>query len=253
MKKIDIDELTFRCHSAGKLMGIKGLGVTGEKEAIKTYIEKATNRAEEIKSDYLEKGILNEEEGIIVLSDHLQVPLVKNQDRVGNEYLEGECDTLHSDWIYDIKNCYSIQTFEFSKISADETKIYECQGRGYLELFEAQNYGVARVLLNLPDNMLLKKIEKESYHYNGDIPDYEVVKMVNLHIFDTDNFVRFLEICPVAIQSEKALALVSKFIHIPIEERINIKTFERSKDKIDAIYSRVKDARTFLKTIYKNG
>jgi hypothetical protein len=251
MKKINIDKLTFRCHSLGKLLGIKGLGATGEKEAVKTYIEKATNRAEEIKTDYFEKGILNEEEGIKTLSDYLQIPLEKNLERVGNEYIEGEYDTGHKDWIYDIKNCYSIQTFEFSKISADETKIYEAQGRGYLDIFEAQNYGVTRVLLNLPDSMLLKKIEKENYHYNGDIPDYEVVKIVNLHIFDIDNFARFLEVCPIAIQSSKALELVSKFVHIPIEERINIKSFEKDKEKMDKIYDRVKDARTFLKSIYE--
>lgn len=250
MRKINIDELTFRCHSLGKLLGIKGLGVTGEKEAVKTYIEKATNRKEEIKTDYFEKGILNEKEGIKTLADYLQIELEKNEERIGNKYIEGECDTFYGDWVYDIKNCYSVQTFEFSKISSDETKMYETQGRGYLELFEAQHYGVVRVLLNLPDSMLLKKIEKESYHYNGDIPDYEVVKMVNLHIFDVDNFTRFLEICPVAIQSDKALELVSKFIHIPIEERIHIKTFERDKAKIDHIYSRVETAREFLKTIY---
>ena len=44
MKKINIDELLFRSHSQGDLMGVNGLGETGEKKAVETYILACTNR-----------------------------------------------------------------------------------------------------------------------------------------------------------------------------------------------------------------
>ena len=47
-----MSELIFRCHSLGELMGVRGLGKTGQKRAIHAYIENTDGRYKEIKSKY---------------------------------------------------------------------------------------------------------------------------------------------------------------------------------------------------------
>jgi tRNA dimethylallyltransferase len=52
-----IDNLIFRSSAVGGLCGKTGLGATGEKLAIKTYLQKRYGRYKEITNKYLEKGI----------------------------------------------------------------------------------------------------------------------------------------------------------------------------------------------------
>ncbi len=129
-----IDNLIFRCHSLGDLMGAKGLGLTGEKRAIHSYIEMFENRTSEIKSKYLEKGIFNESEAITLVNDVLQANFVKNDVRMTNDLITGECDIQSKDEIVDVK-C-SWDRFTFLDSFSGGGKNYEWQLRGYMQLYE---------------------------------------------------------------------------------------------------------------------
>ena len=62
-------DLIFRASSVPNLMGAKGLGVTGQKEAVKAYLTQFYDRHQDIKSKYLDKGIAMESGAIELINE----------------------------------------------------------------------------------------------------------------------------------------------------------------------------------------
>jgi hypothetical protein len=238
--------IIFRCHSVGDLMGKSGLGKTGQKRAIYTYIENTDGRYKEIKSKYLEKGILNESGAIELVNEVLGVSYQKNDVRLTNDYLTGECDVKDSDEITDIKCSWDRFTYEESKVGED----HEWQLRGYMELYNKENARVIYCLTDAPDSLILKTLESAAYPYGGDLPDLIAIRIVINMIFDRDNFHRFLEMAP--IDKDKVKKQINKFVHIPKNKRVHYYGFKRDAVKTKLLYSRIDDARNFLSTIYES-
>lgn len=241
-----MSELIFRCHSLGELMGARGLGVTGQKRAIKTYIENTDNRYKEVKSKYLEKGVLNETNAIELVNEVLKTNFSKNDQRLTNEYLTGECDVLEPNEIADVKCSWDRFTFEESRLAES----YEWQLRGYMELYDKPKSRVIYCLTDAPDHMILKELERASYNYNNDLPDFIGIRIIINMIFDQDNFNRFLEMAPIdrdAVQKQ-----INSFVHIPKEKRIHQVEFTRDPIKTKLLYSRIDEARQFIKTTYES-
>lgn len=242
----NIDDLLFRCHSVGEIMGVKGLGVTGEKRAIQTYLEQFTDRQKEIKSKYLEKGILNESGAIELVNELFATNYEKNEIRLSNDYLTGECDVIGSDCIADIKCSWDI--FTFFEAKTKDVKDYEWQLRGYMELYDKPRAELYYCLTDMDDMQLLDILKQKSYNYGGDIPDLMAIRIIKNAIFDKDNFQRFLELAPIntkVVQKE-----INKFVHIPKEERVIKFDCERDEVKTALLYSRIKTARDFLKQTF---
>lgn len=242
----NIDDLLFRCHSVGEIMGVKGLGVTGEKRAIQTYLEQFTDRQKEIKSKYLEKGILNESGAIELVNELFNTSYEKNEIRLSNEFLTGECDVNASDCIADIKCSWDI--FTFFEAKTKDVKDYEWQLRGYMELYDKPKAQLYYCLTDMNDSQLLTEMERKSHHYGGDLPDLIAIRMVKNAIFDKDNFHRFLELAP--IDKNKVQKEINKFVHIPKEERVIKFECERNKTRTEFLYSRITEARQFLKETF---
>jgi hypothetical protein len=243
-----IDNLIFRCHSLGDLMGAKGLGLTGEKRAIHSYIEMFENRTSEIKSKYLEKGIFNESEAITLVNDVLQANFVKNDVRMTNDLITGECDIQSEDEIVDVK-C-SWDRFTFLDSFSGGGKNYEWQLRGYMQLYEKPKASVIYCLTDKPYDMMKKELENASYKYGGDMPDKITIQMVVNSFFDKDNFNLFLEEIPIDMNDKYVKRAIDKFVHIPKENRIKRFQFDYSEATNAKISERVNDARNYLKTIF---
>lgn len=240
-----IDNLIFRCSAVGELMGKTGLGVTGQKRAIYSYIEQFEGRYKEIKSKYLEKGTTNELDAIKLISEVYGDNYQKNEDRRTNDYLTGECDIQTEDTIIDVKCSWDRFTFQESKT---EKSKYEWQLRGYMELWEKERAEVIFCLTDTPDEMILKQLEKEAYNWGGDLPDFIAIRTIINSIFDKDNFHRFLDLAP--INRDKVKKQIDNFIHIHKGERVYKVRYSRDQAKTDLMYSRIKDSRQFLKTIF---
>ena len=241
-----MSELIFRCHSLGELMGVRGLGKTGQKRAIHAYIENTDGRYKEIKSKYLEKGLLNELGAIELVNEVLKTNFSKNDQRLTNEYLTGECDVLEPNEIADVKCSWDRFTFEESRLADD----YEWQLRGYMELYDKPKARVIYCLTDCPENILLNFLKTASFHYDGDLPDEIAIRMIINLIFDIDNFHRFLEMAPIdrdAVQKQ-----INSFVHIPKEKRIHQVEFTRDPNKTKLLYSRIDEARQFIKTTYES-
>ena len=245
----NIDDLLFRCHSVGEIIGVKGLGVTGEKRAIQTYLEQFTDRQKEIKSKYLEKGIINESGAIELVNELFGYTFQKNEARLFNDYLTGECDVNDNeqDCIADIKCSWDI--FTFFEAKTKDVKDYEWQLRGYMELYNKSKAQLYYCLTDMSDTQLLTEMERKSKYYDGDLPDLIAIRMVKNAVFDKDNFHRFLELAP--IDTNKVQKEINKFVHIPKNERVIKFECERNQTKTDFLYSRIKEARQFLKTKFQ--
>jgi hypothetical protein len=239
-----IDTLLFRASSMPKLMGAKGLGVTGEKEAIKTYINTKYDRFEAITSKYLEKGNEGEQTAIEMRNRLLGTNLIKNIERKSNEFFTGECDLLDEDLVDDIKCSWSLQTFFESKFYGD--KDYEYQLRPYMNLFNKKNSSVTYCLIDMPDMMLLSELERKSYKYGGDLPDHIAIRIVVNSMYDIDNFHRFLEMAPIDLK--RVQKQIDKFVNIPESERLAVFNFSHDQNKLTQMQKRVIEARQFLKT-----
>jgi hypothetical protein len=243
-----IDELIFRCHSLGDLMGVKGLGLTGQKRAMHTYIEVFEGRTSEIKSKYLEKGIYNEPEAIKLVNEVLGTDYKKNEVRLANDLITGECDIESENEIVDLKCSWDIFTYRnaFKGGGLD----YEWQLRGYMQLYEKRKASVIYCLTDKPYDMMKKELENASYKYGGDMPDKITIQMVVNSFFDKDNFNLFLEEIPIDMKDKYVKRAVDKFVHIPKQNRIKRFQFDYSESSNAKIGERVNDARNYLKTIF---
>lgn len=116
-----------------------------------------------------QKGILVENEGIALYNDVFETNHKKNTERKRNEWIQGECDidAPEFDLVVDMKCPWSKETFPFLE---DEIDVggYEWQGRGYMMLYNRENFRLAFCLVNTP-YQLLRFEQNMSLHYVDDI------------------------------------------------------------------------------------
>lgn len=245
-----IDNLIFRSSSVGGLCGKSGLGVTGEKLAIQTYLEVRYGRRKEFTSKYTQKGILCEEQAIKTLSVLNNKNYIKNDIRLSNEFITGECDidSESEDLIIDVKNNWDIFTFNESKVGKNLN--YEIQGQCYMELYNRNDFQLVNMLEDAPDSIILNALEKESYKYNGETPEWIEVEIIKSMVYDKANFERFINLRGLG-GDELTDKCIDRFIEVPQSERINIKYYERNAVQYEFIVSRIREARNFLKKHFK--
>ena len=169
--------MKFRCSSLGKLMteprskseGVLSVGA-------KTYIRELAAQEIfgvdfEVSSKYIEKGIEAEGDSIDLLNSVRGLSLVKNTERRDNEFITGECDLFDDDAKrgHDIKTSWSIATFPI--IVADcEDKLYEWQMRGYMALWDADEWEVNYCLVDTPDRLI--GFEPMQLHVVSHLPEW---------------------------------------------------------------------------------
>ena len=247
---MDIDNILFRCSSWGDLMGKSGLGVTGEKLAIRNYIEYKYGRTKEFTSKYTDKGNLNEPDAIRFINEHLQRDYVKNEIRISNDYITGECDidSESEDLIIDVKNSWDI--FTFMESMATVNKNHEWQGVGYMKLYARSRFKLIHVLIDAPDDIVLDELRRAAYKHNGDLPKPQAIQILTSLVFERGMFEYFVKIHDLSGDS-LGDKMIDMFVEIPKAERISIRSFEFDYAKYKHGVSRVTEARNFLKNKYQ--
>lgn len=173
-----MDNLLIRCSSLGKIMtnpktkseGILSVGA-------KTYIRELA--MQEIfgidfsfSSKETEKGIEVEEESIAMLNRVRGLNLTKNTERKSNGFLTGECDLFDESARkgYDIKSSWSAKTFP-GWVADCEDKGYEWQMRGYMMLWNADEWEVVYALCDTPERLI--GLEPLQMHIVSHIPEHQ--------------------------------------------------------------------------------
>lgn len=168
--------MKFRCSSLGKLMTAPKTKSEGPLSVgAKTYIRQLA--AQEIfsvdfvvSSKAMEKGIECESDSIAMLNNVRGLSLTKNAERRSNDFITGECDLFNPEAKrgHDIKTSWSIATFPIS-VADCEDKLYEWQMRGYMALWDADEWEVNYCLVDTPDRLI--GFEPMELHFVSSIPE----------------------------------------------------------------------------------
>lgn len=80
-----------------------------------------------LSNKFLEKGLLQEENSLDLISKNDKTFYIKNDEHLSNDYLQGTPDNIQEGFVRDTKSNYDLKSFE----EADITSLYEWQLKGY--------------------------------------------------------------------------------------------------------------------------
>lgn len=149
----------------------------GEVEKLWRFLEKGF--VDELNTKQIEKGFLQEEEGIEILSEVDGVFYTKNSERLRRDNLTGEADIIYTNEdgrkkIIDIKCSWDMRTFMNSTLS----NIYEWQLRVYMYLYDAQEAELVYVLVDTPKHLIEKEKRQLFFKYKSDaMSDEELTEL----------------------------------------------------------------------------
>ena len=157
----------------------------------------------DIGSKYLDKGIMCEDDSIRLYNSVFFTSFKKNSERRESEYLTGECDIHSDEIIIDIKTAWSLQTFP-ALSSRIDSKLYDWQGRAYMDLWGVKKFRVAYCMVDTPESLI--KYEPEELHVVSEIDpslrvtvkdfdfDQEKSDLIKIKCFAAQNQIeRFIE------------------------------------------------------------
>lgn len=154
-------DLLIRCSSLGKIMTepktkAEGILSIGAKTYIRELVAQEIFGVQfEIGGKPLEKGIVCEPESLALLNRVRGLQLVKNTDRRSNGWLTGEADIFDGAHRrgHDLKTSWSLATFPILPIDCTN-KIYEWQMRGYMVLWDAEEWEVDYCMVSTPEDLI---------------------------------------------------------------------------------------------------
>lgn len=170
-------DILFRCSSIGKLMTEPRSKSEGPLSVgAKTYIRELAAQdifgvEFEFGSKQTEKGLQVEDESIGMLNRVRGLSLAKNTERRNNGFITGECDLFDAQRRrgHDIKSSWSASTFPIATTDCED-KLYEWQMRGYMALWDADEWEVNYCLVDTPEKLI--GFEPLQLHIVSHIPEH---------------------------------------------------------------------------------
>ena len=170
--------MRLRCSSLDSIMtngrSKTGLSATAQ-SVIKDMVDSELyNTPLFISNKYLSKGIECEDDSIALFNNVFFKSLVKNDRRLTNDYITGECDLLDTGTVIDIKTSWSLKTFAEQRRKATS---YEWQLRGYMWLYDKDKACTAHCLVDTPKHLCM---HEQDIHEFGHIAEYDRVIIGNI-------------------------------------------------------------------------
>jgi len=170
-------EILFRCSSLGHLMTDPRTKAGGDlsigaRSYIRQLVKEELFSVEfEVSSKETDKGIAVENTAIALLNKVRGLNLAKNTERRRNEWITGECDLFdaHRRRGHDIKAPWSLKTFPAWTVDAIDP-LYDWQMRGYMMLWDADEWEVNYVMVNTPHELI--RNEPMDQHLVDHIPPH---------------------------------------------------------------------------------
>ena len=164
----------------------------------------------EVKSKYLDKGNMCENDSIALYNLVNFTSVKKNTERRENDYLTGECDIVHEHMLTDIKTSWSLSTFPAitSRIDPKDLKKYVWQGCAYMILWDKPQFEIAYCLVSTPEELINQT--EASLHYVDDIDPS--LRLTTAYFERTEEKDKLIKIkCEAAqIQIEKYIEEITK-------------------------------------------
>lgn len=184
------------------------------------------NPSKDIGSIVTEKGKECEPLGLELANKIYGLSLVRNKDRIDNEWFSGHMDAFEVgeiNVVHDIKCPGNIESF-FSYINKDLSPVYYWQMQGYMDLTGANVAKVHFCLVNSPEHQI--KSASEALLRRMDVVS---------------------EYSPEFVQAQAQLVANLTYDDIPEPERIFTFTVERNEEDIQKARRKVEKCREYLK------
>lgn len=139
-----LDDLMTKARSGG------GLSATAKGVVEKLAIESRYDTPILFGNKYTEKGIECEDDSIELFNTVFFKNLKKNDIRLSNDFITGECDLIDNDTIIDIKTSWDLKSFASQLLSPT---VYEWQLRGYMWLYDKPKACTVHCLINTPEHL----------------------------------------------------------------------------------------------------
>jgi len=218
----------FRCSELGNLMTESRTKSETLSKTTKSYLQDVFDYAvygieTDISNKYIEKGLEVEDEAIDLYQRVKDEMYIKNEDYFENDFICGTPDIILKDRVIDIKSPWSRKTFNNCSL----TKNNEWQIRGYMELTGVSDSVVSYCLVDTPFHLIQDEQRKLIWKLEV-LPNYSE------------------ELGEEACEKlERAMI----FNDIPEDKRVKEFHVKHSKDKIEQLYTRIKDCREYLNSL----
>lgn len=159
----------IRCSAIGKIMTnpkskTATLSVTCMSYLDQWIKEQIYGIEKEIKSKYLDKGLIMEDNSIDFIAEHLDLGmLIKNIEHYENDFITGTPDIIIPGYTIDAKNSWDPFTFPLLATEIPN-KGYIWQLQGYMALTDRPTAKLIYTLMDTPIHL----IRKEAYYYARD-------------------------------------------------------------------------------------
>jgi hypothetical protein len=188
---------------------------------------------EYVTSKHMEKGILNEREGLEMYRTIIggDFPIDDVKQRLMNNYCSGEPDLIHDGIVVDIKNSWSANSFPFWDDDI-KNKSYIYQLQAYLWLSGLKSAKLVYTLTTTPEHIRQQEIQRLWFRLM-DKPENS-----------------FREQFEVELEAQDIINKEMVFDHIPVKNRVKIFEVLRDDEMIEAIQKRIELARVKYDELY---
>ena len=221
----------FRASRIGDLMGVKGLGKTGETFIEDVFLQEKYGFREDVQTKEMLKGHLCERESM----DLIQSVLGGERRSRNTKFFEDKslniCGTpdiilQKEDCIEDIKNSWNIRTF----LRCELKPIYYWQGVSYMLLTGKNHYRLIYTLNPTPFELIEQEKKRLYFQFECDEENEDYIRMCN--------------------QIDHNNNIITK---MPLEDRVFIFEWDLTEESVEKLNDRVKQALKIYKEIEKKG
>jgi len=196
--QIMTDPSTKKAKEAGEL------GATCRKYVRNQWVMDTYGREKDLNSRPIMKGLLNEEQGITMLSTHLGEMLTKNEKWHQDDFKTGTPDLILEDTVYDIKCSYDIFTFANADLSND----YDWQLQIYMDLLGLEKAALVYVLTDTPLSIIQAEVKSICWKLQDDseaeMIEAELIKQMTYPDIAQEDRIKII---PVTFDPERITAL----------------------------------------------
>ncbi len=178
----------------GKLMTTPKSKGENLSQGAKTYIRQVAkqhffNYRIELDNKYINKGNDQEQDSIDLLNAVRFTNYKKNDVRLEDEYMTGECDILADDRVIDIKTSWNLETWPATSSEAHDND-YEWQGRAYLMLYDREIFELVFCMVTTKDEFLNQWEQIDIHRVDHIAPEKRITSVIYERDLDKEILIR---------------------------------------------------------------
>ena len=180
--------------SLGKLMTTPKSKTENLSQGAKTYIRQVAKQdffgyRVELDNKYINKGKDQEQDSIDLLNAVRFTNYKKNDVRIEDEYMTGECDILVDDRIIDVKTSWNLETWPATPGEAHDND-YEWQGRAYLMLYERNIFELVFCMVTTKDEFLNQWEQIDLHRVDHIAPEKRITSVIYERDLEKEELIR---------------------------------------------------------------